>query len=97
VTVVDEKGQSEVLRRDNALLRVDQVQKYFPINGGGILKKKIGDVRAVENISFAARHASPAPTACTVSAAGLTGTGGGNNDNGREPTRVSTIANPAKY
>jgi peptide/nickel transport system ATP-binding protein len=52
VTVVDEAGASEVLRRDDALLRVDQVQKYFPITGGGVLKKKIGDVRAVESISF---------------------------------------------
>jgi peptide/nickel transport system ATP-binding protein len=52
VTVVDEAGPSEVLRRDDALLRVDRVQKYFPITGGGVLKKKIGDVRAVESISF---------------------------------------------
>jgi peptide/nickel transport system ATP-binding protein len=28
------------------------VQKYFPINGGGILKRKIGDVKAVESITF---------------------------------------------
>ena len=52
MTVVDEAGPSEVLRRDDALLRVDRVQKYFPITGGGVLKKKIGDVRAVESISF---------------------------------------------
>ena len=52
VTVVDETGASEVLRRDDALLRVDQVQKYFPITGGGVLKRKVGDVKAVESISF---------------------------------------------
>ena len=52
MTVVDETGASEVLRRDDALLRVDQVQKYFPITGGGILKRKVGDVKAVESISF---------------------------------------------
>ena len=52
MTVVDESGTSQVLRRDDALLRVDQVQKYFPITGGGVLKRKIGDVKAVESISF---------------------------------------------
>ena len=52
MTVVDESGTSQVLRRDDALLRVDQVQKYFPITGGGVLKRKVGDVKAVESISF---------------------------------------------
>ena len=52
MTVVDETGANEVLRRDDALLRVDNVQKYFPINGGGLLKRKVGDVKAVESISF---------------------------------------------
>jgi peptide/nickel transport system ATP-binding protein len=52
VTVVDETGANEVLRRDDALLRVENVQKYFPINGGGLLKRKVGDVKAVESISF---------------------------------------------
>ena len=52
MTVVDESGTSEALRREDALLRVDQVQKYFPITGGGVLKRKVGDVKAVENISF---------------------------------------------
>ncbi|MCY7372433.1 MAG: dipeptide ABC transporter ATP-binding protein [Spirochaetaceae bacterium] len=52
MTVVDESGTSKALRREDALLRVDQVQKYFPITGGGVLKRKVGDVRAVESISF---------------------------------------------
>ena len=52
MTVVDEAGASEVLRRDDALLRVNQVQKYFPITGGGVLKRHVGDVKAVESISF---------------------------------------------
>jgi peptide/nickel transport system ATP-binding protein len=52
VTAVDENDTSVVARRDDALLRVEGVQKYFPISGGGILKRKIGDVKAVESITF---------------------------------------------
>ena len=52
MTAVDESGTGQVLARDNALLRVDRVQKYFPITGGGVLKRKVGDVKAVESISF---------------------------------------------
>jgi peptide/nickel transport system ATP-binding protein len=52
VTAVDESGTSVALRREDALLRVDKVQKYFPITGGGVLKRKVGDVKAVESISF---------------------------------------------
>jgi peptide/nickel transport system ATP-binding protein len=37
--------------RPDALLRVNQVQKYFPINGG-ILRRKVGDVKAVQSITF---------------------------------------------
>jgi peptide/nickel transport system ATP-binding protein/oligopeptide transport system ATP-binding protein len=49
---VDESGTNQVLRREEALLRVDRVQKYFPITGGGVLKRHVGDVKAVESISF---------------------------------------------
>ena len=52
MTAVDENNAGVAARRDDALLRVEGVQKYFPITGGGILKRKIGDVRAVESISF---------------------------------------------
>ena len=52
MTVVDEKGAYQGVRREDALLRVTEVQKYFPITGGGVLKSKVGDVRAVESISF---------------------------------------------
>jgi ABC-type oligopeptide transport system ATPase subunit len=52
VTAVDENDTGVAARRDDALLRVEGVQKYFPITGGGILKRKIGDVRAVESITF---------------------------------------------
>ena len=38
--------------RPDALLRVHEVQKYFPIHGAGLLRRKVGDVKAVESISF---------------------------------------------
>jgi peptide/nickel transport system ATP-binding protein len=38
-------------QRSDALLRVEQVQKYFPITGG-LLRRKVGDVKAVQSISF---------------------------------------------
>jgi peptide/nickel transport system ATP-binding protein len=52
VTVVDESNTSIAADRGDALLRVDQLQKYFPITGNGLLRRRIGDVRAVEDISF---------------------------------------------
>jgi peptide/nickel transport system ATP-binding protein len=52
VTAVDESNASAVASRKDALLRVENVQKYFPITGGGLLKRKVGDVKAVESISF---------------------------------------------
>ena len=36
---------------ENALLRVERLKKYFPITAG-VLKRKIGDVKAVDEISF---------------------------------------------
>jgi peptide/nickel transport system ATP-binding protein len=52
VTAVDQDDTGVAAARDDALLRVEAVQKYFPITGGGILKRKIGDVKAVESITF---------------------------------------------
>jgi peptide/nickel transport system ATP-binding protein len=34
------------------LLEVNGLQKYFPINGGFLLKRKVGDVRAVDGVDF---------------------------------------------
>ena len=33
------------------ILRVNNLKKYFPIQGG-ILKRRVGDVKAVDGISF---------------------------------------------
>jgi peptide/nickel transport system ATP-binding protein len=99
VTLVDESGTSKTERRKDALLRVDQVQKYFPINGGGVLKRKVGDVKAVEDISF---EVSPGETlgivgesGCGKSTAGRTvtklldPTGGKIEFDGRDITNLS--------
>ena len=53
VTVVDENGAVQgVLAARTRCCASTEVQKYFPITGGGVLKRKVGDVRAVESISF---------------------------------------------
>ena len=38
--------------KDNVLIRVKKLAKYFPISRGAIFQRHIGDVRAVDNISF---------------------------------------------
>ncbi len=42
---------SEKVKQD-VLLRVDKLRMYFPITQGIILQKKVGDVRAVDDVSF---------------------------------------------
>ena len=34
------------------LLEVKNLKQHFPIDGGGIFKKQIGAIRAVDGISF---------------------------------------------
>lgn len=41
-----------VLGSPNSLLRLSNVKKYFPVRSGLILPRKVGDVRAVDDISF---------------------------------------------
>ncbi|EMA47180.1 ABC transporter ATP-binding protein [Halobiforma nitratireducens] len=38
-------------RTDDPLLRVQNLEKYYPITGG-LLKKKVGEVKAVDGVSF---------------------------------------------
>jgi peptide/nickel transport system ATP-binding protein len=49
---VEGESAEKAKKRPEALLRVDQVQKYFPIYGSGLLRRKVGDVQAVESVSF---------------------------------------------
>ena len=39
-------------RTDEPILRVVDLVKYFPITRGIIFKRKIGDVKAVDGVSF---------------------------------------------
>jgi oligopeptide transport system ATP-binding protein len=41
-----------VIEQPQALVSVSNVQKYFPVTAGLILPRKVGDVRAVDGISF---------------------------------------------
>jgi oligopeptide/dipeptide ABC transporter ATP-binding protein len=38
---------------DDLLLEVDDLQVHFPIHGGGLLRRRVGAVRAVDRVTFA--------------------------------------------
>jgi oligopeptide/dipeptide ABC transporter ATP-binding protein len=38
------------------LLEVDELQVWFPVHGGGLLRRKEGDVKAVDGVSFTVRR-----------------------------------------
>ncbi|MGB9640393.1 MAG: ATP-binding cassette domain-containing protein, partial [Anaerolineales bacterium] len=40
------------MTKDNILLKVDKLVKYFPITQGIIIRKQVGAVHAVDGISF---------------------------------------------
>ncbi|MFE8697812.1 ABC transporter ATP-binding protein [Cytobacillus sp. FJAT-53684] len=44
-------NESNVLNKPKVLLELKGIKKYFPIKGG-VLQRKQGDVKAVENVSF---------------------------------------------
>jgi oligopeptide transport system ATP-binding protein len=39
-------------RGDNALLKVEGLKMHFPVTGGGLIRRKVGAVRAVDGIDF---------------------------------------------
>ncbi len=40
------------LTEDTPLLQVDGLKKYFPIKRGGLFRKHVGDIKAVDDVSF---------------------------------------------
>jgi peptide/nickel transport system ATP-binding protein len=54
-------------RHGDALVRVTNLQKFFPVTGGGLLKRKIGDVKAVDGINI---DVSPGETVGLVGESG---------------------------
>jgi len=44
------------MKSNGVLVRVEKLQKYFPITGGLIWSRKIGDVKAVDGVSFEIRR-----------------------------------------
>ncbi|MGM0837293.1 MAG: ABC transporter ATP-binding protein [Bacillota bacterium] len=51
MVMLDEKQMEEKTLKPKVLLEIKGVKKYFPITGG-VLKRKQGDVKAVENVSL---------------------------------------------
>jgi oligopeptide transport system ATP-binding protein len=41
---------------DNVLVRVERLKKYFPITRGAILSRRVGDIKAVDDVSFDIYH-----------------------------------------
>ena len=41
---------------ESPLVEVNRVKKYFPVNSGIVFKKRIGEVKAVDDVSFSIRR-----------------------------------------
>jgi oligopeptide transport system ATP-binding protein len=41
---------------DNVLVRVERLKKYFPITRGAIFSRRVGDIKAVDDVSFDIYH-----------------------------------------
>src|SRR5437762_2943216 len=39
-------------KEDNIILKVEALKMHFPVTGGGLIKRKVGAVRAVDGIDF---------------------------------------------
>ena len=50
------RGMIETLTKTETLLKVENLQKYFPIRKGIVVQKHVGDVKAVDGVSFDIRR-----------------------------------------
>jgi ABC-type glutathione transport system ATPase component len=46
----------EAAMADDVLVRVDNLVKHFPVHGGGLIRRVIGQVQAVEGVSLVVRR-----------------------------------------
>jgi len=53
---VAEKVQTNVASKDEVVAKVVNLKKYFPIYKGFLVKKHVGDVKAIDDISFEVRR-----------------------------------------
>ncbi|WP_193614724.1 ABC transporter ATP-binding protein [Nocardioides lijunqiniae] len=73
---------SELDLSRGSVLEVDNLKMYFPVKSGGLIRRKIGDVQAVDGISFEVPHGG---------SLGLVGESGcGKSTTGRLITRLYT-------
>ena len=54
---------------DDALVRVENLVKYFPVRAGGLVKRTVGQVQAVDDVSLSI------PRGTTLGLVGETGSG----------------------
>ena len=53
---VAEKVQTNVASKDEVVAKVVNLKKYFPVYKGFLVKKHVGDVKAIDDISFEVRR-----------------------------------------
>ena len=41
------------------ILEVENLQKYFPVKSGGLIRRTVGHVQAVDGVSFQVRRVAP--------------------------------------
>ena len=59
----------EAAMEDDVLIRVDNLVKYFPVRGGGLIRRVVGQVQAVDGVSLVVRRGQ------TLGLVGETGSG----------------------
>ena len=56
MTTVAASEPATTAARDGELLRVEDLKVYFPIREGVLFERQVGDVRAVDGVSFSIRR-----------------------------------------
>ncbi len=95
---IEKQASGETASSDDVIIRIDGLKKYFPVKRG-VLRRKVGDIKAVDDISFDIKRGETlslvGESGCGKSTAGRTilrlhePTGGRVNFNGRDLTGLS--------